>query len=136
MADMSFRVEALREYERLVQEFAWGVDHFDDAAVLELFTEGVVIEQPGRIIQGREAFAEMLASRPRTRATRHLISNCLVRSTHEAELQCDSYVTLLAREAHQDAFTIAVAADWHDRVTRTPVGWRISRRVVYPILPK
>jgi SnoaL-like protein len=136
MADMSFHDEDLREYERLVREFAWGVDHFDDGAVLELFTQDVIIEQPGRVIQGRDAFAEMLASRPRTRATRHLISNCLVRSAHEAELQCDSYVTLLAREEHQAAFTIAVAADWHDRVIRTPVGWRISHRAVHPILPR
>ena len=78
MADMSFHDEDLREYERLVREFAWGVDHFDDEAVLELFTQDVIIEQPGRVIQGRDAFAEMLASRPRTRATRHLISNCSV----------------------------------------------------------
>jgi 3-phenylpropionate/cinnamic acid dioxygenase small subunit len=112
------------------------VDHFEYDAVLGLFTDDVVIDQPGRIIQGRGDFAQVLAVRPRTRSTRHLISNCLVREIREAEFECHSYVTLLAREVDQTQFTVAVVADWHDRVIRTPAGWRISHRGVQPILLK
>jgi hypothetical protein len=133
MSDIPHDVAA--ECQRLVIGFAWCVDHFEDDAALDLFTHDTVIEQPGRALSGREGVAQMLAARPRSRATRHIISNCVVRLVSNTEAQCDSYITLLAREVQQTEFKVALVADCRDRIVRTDNGWRIAHRIVRPILP-
>ena len=81
------------ECARLPTAYAVFIDfrRFDE--LCDLFTEAAVLNLDGWPLEGREAIRTYMHSRPKTRTTRHAVSNILIEVQDEARAIGTTYVT-------------------------------------------
>jgi 3-phenylpropionate/cinnamic acid dioxygenase small subunit len=122
-------------YERLSVAFAYYVDHRQYDALVALFLEDGVLDRRGEIVEGRDAIhAVMLARAPDIR-TRHVCSNIFVSSAGDDWAEGVTYFTLYRgkEQSTEDPIDLTGASfvgEYHDRIARTPEGWKLARRTV------
>ena len=90
-SDTLLDIEAARA---AVVGFYVALDGFNDDRALELVTDDVEWARAGATVRGRAAMQQALAARPRSRVTRHLVTNVDVESTGSAtaRARCDLLV--------------------------------------------
>lgn len=122
--------------QTLVLRAAAAADGGDPVALANLFTADAVLERPNSApIQGREAIRAAYAERPVDRLTRHLVTGTLVTPHGDTEASARSLVLLWSGSlkdppgpAGRPAASRQVVGEFHDRLVRTPEGWRIAAR--------
>lgn len=127
--------EVRRACERLVIEFAHGVDHRDVAAVLAVFTEDAIFERKGERLEGRAAIGAAQRSRPPGLVTQHLCTTMKIDVLDASNATGVVYFLLFRHEgdAPPDG-PVAMpmpqtVGEYHDNYVKTGQGWRIARRV-------
>lgn len=127
--------EAARVIGAVVVGFYVALDGFDDDRALGLVTPDVEWVRAGGTVRGREAVRQVLAARPRSRVTRHLVTNVDVRvhGPAAAQARCDVLVfdksfdgepTLPASLAGPSAVLTV-----RDELVRSAEGgWQIARK--------
>ena len=81
--------DTARDVEAAVVGFFRALDRFDDARALDLVADEVEWVRPAGTVRGREAVRQVLAARPRSRLTRHLVANL--------DLEADGAGSVIAR---------------------------------------
>lgn len=126
LADRAAIVDVLYRY-------ATALDGRDWDLLSEVFTEDAVGVYTGRInrtFEGREAIVGLVSSAlTGLDVSQHMISNPVVQIDGDsAESRC--YLRAQHYMAHPPAgaTTHEVGGTYHDRLVRTPAGWRIAHR--------
>jgi uncharacterized protein (TIGR02246 family) len=108
------------------------VDTFDDATLLELFTQDGEWLRPGQEpLKGRNQIGAFLAARDRATTTRHIPSNMIVEVQGPDTAVTISCYTLLKRNpgnTPEQALKPAVLGEYHDVFRLEQGRWRIARR--------
>ena len=108
------------------------VDTFDDATLLELFTQDGEWLRPGQEpLRGREQIGAFLRGRARATTTRHIPSNMVVDVQGSDTATAISCYTLLKRipgSTPEAALRPAVLGEYHDVFRLMHGRWRIARR--------
>lgn len=128
---MLSRLEDEAACTRLCIDFAYHLDARRYEAVLDLFTEDGSLDRMGTLFAGRAALEGFLAARPARVTTRHLCTNIRVSFDTEDYAVGSCYVLLFQGSADAGGPTMAgppMVVEYHDRFTRTDVGWRIQER--------
>ena len=128
--------ETAHDVETVVVGFFIALDRFEDARALDLLADEVEWVRPAGTVRGREAVRQVLAARPRSRLTRHLVANL--------ELEADGAGSVTARfdvlvfdKAFDDGLTLpatvpgpSMVLSSEDRLIRHGDGgpWRIVRK--------
>ncbi len=124
------RMLAEHEISRLTTRFALLNDAGDWDAVAAMFTEDAKFIRPagGDPVVGRAAIHASFASRP-ARKSCHLITNIVVDviSADEATSRC-TLLLFAAPAGETTAASPALIGGFHDKLVRTPDGWRFAER--------
>jgi len=124
------RMLAEHEISRLTTRFALLNDAGDWDAVAAMFTQDGRFIRPagGDAVVGREAIRASFASRP-ARKSCHLITNIVVDvvSADEAISRC-TLLLYAAPAGENTAASPALIGGFHDKLLRTPDGWRFAER--------
>jgi hypothetical protein len=120
---------------RLSNAFATYIDTKRYEDVVALFTHDARYRPNDRLYIGHEGIREYLSLRPKTRRSRHVVSNHLIEviSAHEARGRC--VLVYYADENEppgEQPSPLAgprLVADYIDRFVLTRAGWRIAERV-------
>ena len=124
------RLIAEQDIARLITRFGLLNDAADWAGVAAMFTEGAKFVRPagGDALVGRDAIRAAFESRP-PRKSCHLITNMVVDVISADEATARSTLVLYAAPAgSMDAGSPALIGGFHDRLVRTPDGWRFAER--------
>jgi ketosteroid isomerase-like protein len=121
----------------LITRYAALNDAGDWPAVAALYVEDGRMSRPSApddFIAGREAILAAFQSRPR-RAARHIVANILVTLAERDRASATSNILLFAGTASSTPGELplqAAAPPWvgtyHDKLARTPQGWRFVER--------
>jgi hypothetical protein len=119
----------------LIIRYAALNDAGDWDGVAALYTEGGRMNRPTApedFIEGRAAILAAFRSRP-PRVARHIIANVLVILESETEARASSQILLFAGVSEGEGPPVQSTAPplvgtYHDRLTRTPHGWRFVER--------
>ncbi|MBC7482220.1 MAG: nuclear transport factor 2 family protein [Rhizobacter sp.] len=128
---MSSRLEDEAACTRLCIDFANHLDARRYEAVLDLFTEDGSLDRMGTVFAGRTAIEGFLAARPAGMTTRHLCTNVRVSFDTEGGATGSCYVLFFQGSADVVVPVMAgppSVVEYHDRYTRTDLGWRIQER--------
>ena len=130
-----------RECERLVTQYCHYVDHGEAQRIADLFTNDGVWTAPGVVtMTGREELRRGLGHRQArtSRTARHVCSNLLLTVLDADNVEGVVYMTLYNhdRKDGEDPDELPpiglprMIGECRDRFSRTPEGWRFSRREV------
>ena len=127
--------EAVRKIGAAVVGFYVALDGFDDDRALDLVTEDVEWARAAGTVRGRAAMQQALAARPRSRVTRHLVTNVDVQGDGPAaaRARCD---LLVFDASFEDTIVLpapvagpSMVLTVEDELVRDPAGtWRIARK--------
>lgn len=134
--DDRHRIE--RECERLVLLYARYADSFQDDAFAALFAEDALLHRGDAPLVGRDAIRAAMGRRRRDSVVRHLCSNVIIDVIDARNASGVSYLTLYRHFGSATLPTPMLApemiAEYHDRFTLTPEGWRIAERQALVVL--
>jgi hypothetical protein len=132
---------AIRDIEaqcgRLPTAYAVFIDfrRFDE--LCDLFTENAVLDLDGWVLNGREAIRAYMFQRPKTRTTRHAVSNILVEVPGPTHAKGTTYVTSFRFDAADENPRTRIPFDgpffmgnYDDEYVLEGGVWRFSRRKV------
>lgn len=132
---------AIRDIEtqcgRLPVAYAVFIDfrRFDE--LCDLFTETAVLDLDGWVLNGREAIRGYMVQRPKTRTTRHAVSNILVEVQSPTRAKGTTYVTSFRFDAADEAPRTRIPFDgpffmgnYDDEYVLENGVWRFARRKV------
>ena len=121
-----------RDIAHLLNEYCRALDLMDLSIFEHVFAQDCEVEfgpderLNSRGLDGVRASLERLW---RWQRTSHHLSNIQIRFDGDDEASSTSYV--IAWHERADGSTATIYGQYHDRLTRTPEGWRIARRVMY-----
>lgn len=123
------------DVERTLFLYGWGYDEDDLDLMVDCFTSDAVLKRSGgTLAEGKQAIREFYeAARQRRRdareQTRHVISNVLITSRSETEVDALCYLTLVVTE--DGGQSSSVKGGWYrDRLVDTGAAWRFSERII------
>jgi hypothetical protein len=129
---MSAEPSLRAELEQVLSEsFAW-VDHGEADRLPKLCAEGFSLHAPGVDLDLQQFEQLMTARVTAAYATRHQWSNLRVTDVDRDAVNIAFVVCAHRREDGADD-TTRMVADFADRWTRTPDGWRLAVRTITPI---
>lgn len=124
-----------RECERLVTAYCHLVDHGEAAGIADLFTEDGVWSSPEVTMKGREELARGFGRRQAQtgRMSRHVCNNLRIEVLSESRAEGVVYLTLYRHDGEPGRRVSPLeqpelVGEYRDQFTRTPEGWRFSRR--------
>jgi hypothetical protein len=135
--DLAQRRAIEAECARLPTAYAVFIDfrRFDE--LCDLFAEDAVLDLDGWPLEGREAIRTYMHSRPRTRTTRHAVSNILIEVQDATRALGTTYVTSFRFDAADEAPRTRIPFDgpffmgnYHDEYVCQDGVWRFARRKV------
>ena len=116
---------------KTIVELSHHLDHREFARAAEMFTIDAQWHRHGEVLVGRKQIREVIEARPASQVERHVITTSLV-TTEGDERSVVSYGLIFRAHAHDAARPLTTTApsvgEFHDRLTLTDEGWRISSR--------
>jgi hypothetical protein len=129
------RIEA--ECARLPNAYAVFIDFRRFEELCDLFEEDAVLDLDGWPLEGREAIRTYMHSRPKTRTTRHAVSNILIEVQDAARAIGTTYVTSFRFDAADEKPRTRIPFDgpffmgnYADEYVCRDGVWRFARRKV------
>ena len=131
---------ARNEIENTLHRYTFGYDNCDWSVVESCFTEGAVLSLrvgDGALVgpyEGREAVLKMMrdASHSQGDQRRHVTTNVIIQEDgHDATSV--AYLTLFS--AKNGVLTPLSTGEYHDKLLRTSMGWKLSERHIGLDLP-
>ncbi|MEA3019239.1 MAG: SnoaL-like domain [Actinomycetota bacterium] len=120
------------ELEQLLSEsFAW-VDHGEADRLPKVCGEGFVLHAPGTDLDLQQFEQAMTVRVTAPYTTRHRWSNLRVTDVDGAAVDV-AFVVCAHRREDGAEVTTQMVADFADRWTRTPDGWRLTARTITPV---
>jgi 3-phenylpropionate/cinnamic acid dioxygenase small subunit len=116
----------------LLIDYCLALDRMDLEAITSLFTADCEVDfGPEKPLQssGSEALARSLQRLWRWARTSHHLSNVRIRLVDDNHARAVSYV--IAWHERPDGTSATVFGQYHDRLLRTPDGWRIAHRRMF-----
>lgn len=133
------RREIEQDCAKLVTAYSVCIDHRRFDRLIGLFAEDAVLSLDGYRLEGRARIDAYMRERPKSRTTRHVISNMLIDVLDADSAEGLSYLTGYRFDAHDDSERKRlpfegpfVVGSYSDRFVRTAEGWRFAERLVTP----
>lgn len=130
--DRMQRLAIEHDCARLMHQFSWFVDAMDYDAVVGLFAADCTFSRADVFFHGHAGLRKSLESRPRDRATRHIISNVLI-DVHDTEhAEGKSYCLVFGHRgplSNEGEATLGAPDSlilYSGAFVRTPQGWCIA----------
>lgn len=126
------------ELSRLIQEFAWRLDHLQAASVIELVTDDIDFRaDPANPVIGRDALAAWGAGFDAANplpGIRHSLSNARFVDEGDGRARGTSMLTAYFTPAGETPTTVPFAiGEDHDAFVRTAEGWKLASRLWVPL---
>lgn len=125
----------IRAIERVLLNYALGIDRKDWALLCACFTPDVIVDygnEAGRR-QGRDALMErMISAHEALGPTLHRVTNIVVDADEDSARAC-SYVDAVLMDKQGETPVLRAVGRYEDRLTRLGGKWRISERVFVPV---
>ena len=117
------------QIQQLVMRFGYALDTVanDGAMFADLFTQDGVFGAAN----GRAQLVALARTRPDGAASRHFVSNVIVRPA-ERGATGTQYEVMFAIGQDGNQSTIVRSGRYEDTYTKTPAGWRIQKREFFP----
>lgn len=115
---------AERDIQRMIVAYAAANDDGDWDAVGAFYVEDGRMSRPTSpdvFIEGRSAILAAFKARP-SRTTRHIVANVRV------DVALDSATAISQILLYSDASQPPLVGSYHDRLLKTPDGWRFAER--------
>jgi hypothetical protein len=133
--DARLRTEAI--CTRLIQAFAYNVDHRNYEDLLALFTEDGIFSRRIGELRGISQIRDFMFSRSETHQTRHLCLTTHFTAVGEEEAKSVTYFTIYAGEGAEEGVLKSTGseglAEYHDTFRKVGDEWRIAERRVQPV---
>lgn len=120
----------------LLALFGWSLDHREFGRLRQVFTPDVRYLSTTHDCHGVEQLIGRFEARTGSRTTRHCLGNLLLTDRSDGTVDGDStWQTWATNDTGQPGpVHMYLVADFQDRFVLTDVGWRISERVITPVL--
>jgi len=135
--DQQGRFAIERACEALTLEYARSIDFRDYDNIVNVFSEDATLVV-GTPLEGRDAILAAMMQRPGELRSRHVITNGFVDVIDERHARGICYLTLYRHRGPESLQgepvplrSPAAVGHYEDAFVRTPVGWRIKRRVLH-----
>jgi hypothetical protein len=135
--DLAQRRAIEAECARLPTAYSVFIDFRRFEELVDLFTEDAVLDLDGWPLAGREAIRDYMVQRPKTRTTRHCVSNILIEVVDETRATGTTYVTSYRFDAADEKPRTRIPFDgpffmgnYTDEYVNQGGVWRFSGRKV------
>ena len=138
--DNETRAGIERECEKLSIAYARHLDFQNYEAFVQLFAEDGELSITSRPVIGREALTKVMAHRPASLRSRHVLTNIYINVIDEDHAEGISYATIYRHTGEgleaddQGPRTISGPSSighYADKFVRTDEGWRFASRVLH-----
>ncbi len=121
--------------ERVMQDYAWYIDHPNPEGFANLFTKDATLVLNSRTMNGHEELKAFINSGSENRTAVHLMSNLRVTPTSDTTATGTSYLTVFIMPGGEgikrvDGFS--AIAEYHDEFVIDDEGCKIAKRKLIP----
>lgn len=135
--DEATRRQVAQDCRDVIGRLVYCLDQRQEEAAIALFATDATWIRGGRPYQGHDQIRESFKGRANTALVRHVATTIHVEvedADHAAAVTYYiAYKPLPGDETRDLPFPLGLpfsVGEWHDRLVRTPAGWRVQQRVL------